>query len=87
MVVQLLGGYFCQEIDYPTFYHLAVLDCKPCYSQEPWLVDRGQTVSQFTLSLFLFHKNYFKEPNYHEVWIIEAISSALENLDDYIVEI
>ena len=36
--VQLLGGTFRQESDYPTFYHLAVLDYKPCYSQEPWLV-------------------------------------------------
>ena len=35
--VQLLGGCFRQESDYPTFYHLAVLDYKPCYSQEPWL--------------------------------------------------
>ena len=34
------------------------------------LVDRGQSVSQFQLSLFLFHKNCFNEPNYHEVWII-----------------
>ena len=40
--VQLLGGCFRQESDYPTFfYHLAVLDYKPCYSQEPWL---GQTM-------------------------------------------
>ena len=29
--VQLLGGCFHQESDYPTFYHLAVLDFKPCY--------------------------------------------------------
>ena len=35
--VQLLGGCFSQESDYPTFYHLAVLDYKPCYGQEPWL--------------------------------------------------
>ena len=35
--VQVLGGTFRQESDYPTFYHLAVLDYKPCYSQEPWL--------------------------------------------------
>ena len=35
--VQLLGGCFRQESDYPTFYHLAVLDSKPCYSQKPCL--------------------------------------------------
>ena len=39
-IVELLDGCFRQEIDYqgiPLFYHLAVLDYKPCYSQEPWL--------------------------------------------------
>ena len=25
------------ESDYPTFLSFAVLDCKPCYSQDPWL--------------------------------------------------
>ena len=35
--IQLLGSYFRQESDYPIFYHLAVLDYKPCYSKEPWL--------------------------------------------------
>ena len=34
---QILGGCFPQESDYPTFYHVAVHDYKPCYSQEPWL--------------------------------------------------
>ena len=32
--VQLLGG---RKVIIPLFYHLAVLDYKPCYSQEPWL--------------------------------------------------
>ena len=36
--VQLLDFTFRQESDYPTFCHLAVLDFKQCYSQEPWLV-------------------------------------------------
>ena len=35
---QLLCGCFCQESDYPTFYHLAVLDYKPRYNQKPWLI-------------------------------------------------
>ena len=42
--VQFLGGCFRQESDYPTFYHLAVPDYKPCYSQEPWLIPT--TISQ-----------------------------------------
>ena len=42
--VQVLGGTFRQESDYPTFYHLAVLDYKPCYSQEPWLGINMQAV-------------------------------------------
>ena len=37
--VQLLGGCFRQDRDYPTFYHLAVMTIyKRCYSQEPWLL-------------------------------------------------
>ena len=36
--VQLLGGCFGQESDYPTFLSLAVLDYKLCcYSQAHWL--------------------------------------------------
>ena len=48
------------------------------------LVDRGQSVSQFTLSLFLFDKNYLNEPNYHEVWIIELqLQTFLEVIKRY----
>ena len=36
--VQLLGGTFRQESDYPTFLSFGSPDYKPCYSQEPWLL-------------------------------------------------
>ena len=29
---------FTRTVIIPLFYHLAVLDYKPCYSQEPWLL-------------------------------------------------
>ena len=29
---------FARTVIIPLFYHLAVLDYKPCYSQEPWLL-------------------------------------------------
>ena len=43
--LELWGGLFsfqvalsARKVIIPLFYHLAVLDYKPCYSQEPWLV-------------------------------------------------
>ena len=59
--VQLLGGCFRQESDYPTFYHLAVLDYKPCYSQEPWLPIL-QLMLQLNLAIIYkrYHKVYYK---------------------------
>ena len=52
--VQLLGGCFHQESDYPTFYHLAVLDYKPCYSQEPWL---GRALTNFLGRVYSHTRN------------------------------
>ena len=34
--VRLLAGCWARKVIIPLFYHLAVLDYKPCYSQEPW---------------------------------------------------
>ena len=54
--VQLLGGTFCQESDYPTFYHLAVLDYKPCYSQEPW----PEVAKKAMISCLILYRNDFQ---------------------------
>ena len=34
---ELFLAVFARKVIIPLFYHLAVLDYKPCYNQEPWL--------------------------------------------------
>ena len=53
--VQLIGGCFRLESDYPTFfYHLAVLDYKPSYSQETWLLHKQQFPSAWTINQLVY---------------------------------
>ena len=54
--LELWGGLFslyvalsARKVIIPLFYHLAVLDYKPCYSQEPWLVPRLRQCVMLTL--------------------------------------
>ena len=48
---------FARKVIIPLFYHLAVLEYKPCYSQEPWLALSVLVLIDWTFFL-LFIKAY-----------------------------